>query len=139
MSNEKLKPVFRVAPEVLRLVNGQIRLADGKPATKYLKKWAKEIGLTKDMPIACVRSVDLRELFVLFNSQHFLRCSFCGQFQQDVFRLIAGPKVYICNDCIEICNDILAEDKEEKLSKTTVESDSEKESAPSVQITETDS
>ncbi|MBI3392800.1 MAG: ATP-dependent Clp protease ATP-binding subunit ClpX [Nitrospirae bacterium] len=39
-----------------------------------------------------------------------LRCSFCGKSQDEVKKLIAGPTVYICNECIDLCNDILAED-----------------------------
>ncbi len=34
-------------------------------------------------------------------------CSFCGKAQDEVFRLIAGPGVYICNECVELCSDIL--------------------------------
>jgi len=34
-----------------------------------------------------------------------LRCSFCGKSQNDVRKLIAGPTVYICDECIELCND----------------------------------
>jgi hypothetical protein len=40
-----------------------------------------------------------------------LRCSFCGKSQNDVRKLIAGPGVYICDACIELCNDILAEER----------------------------
>ena len=36
-------------------------------------------------------------------------CSFCGKTQDEVYRLIAGPGVYICNECIELCMDILEE------------------------------
>jgi ATP-dependent Clp protease ATP-binding subunit ClpX len=43
--------------------------------------------------------------------EEVLRCSFCNQSQRDAEKLIAGPNVYICNDCVEICNTILAEDK----------------------------
>jgi len=39
-----------------------------------------------------------------------LRCSFCGKEQDQVRRLVAGPGVYICNECIELCQDILDED-----------------------------
>jgi len=39
-----------------------------------------------------------------------LRCSFCGKNQREVRKLIAGPTVYICNECIGLCNDIIAED-----------------------------
>jgi hypothetical protein len=38
-----------------------------------------------------------------------LRCSFCGKRQEQVQRLIAGPRVYICDQCIGLCNEILAE------------------------------
>ena len=38
-------------------------------------------------------------------------CSFCGKSQQEVKKLIAGPTVYICDECIELCNDIIAEEQ----------------------------
>jgi ATP-dependent Clp protease ATP-binding subunit ClpX len=41
-----------------------------------------------------------------------LCCSFCGKSQKDVKKLIAGPTVYICNECIELCNDIIAEERD---------------------------
>ena len=40
----------------------------------------------------------------------FLRCSFCGKTQEEVKKLVAGPTVYICNECIALCNDILKEE-----------------------------
>lgn len=40
-----------------------------------------------------------------------LKCSFCGKTQKEVLKLVAGPNVYICNDCIGLCNDILDEEK----------------------------
>ena len=46
-----------------------------------------------------------------------LKCSFCGKSQNDVRKLIAGPTVYICDECIELCNDIIAEEWEEEKSK----------------------
>lgn len=39
-----------------------------------------------------------------------LGCSFCGKDQQAVAKLVAGPGVYICNECVELCNHILAEE-----------------------------
>jgi len=39
-----------------------------------------------------------------------LYCSFCGKSQQEVKKLIAGPRVYICEECIGLCNEIIAED-----------------------------
>jgi len=43
-----------------------------------------------------------------------LRCSFCGKRRDEVEKLIAGPTVYICNECINLCNDIIADEGEEE-------------------------
>jgi len=43
-------------------------------------------------------------------TQENLTCSFCGKNQEEVKKLIAGPAVYICDECIELCNDIIAEE-----------------------------
>ncbi|MFW6054628.1 MAG: ClpX C4-type zinc finger protein, partial [Thermodesulfobacteriota bacterium] len=40
-----------------------------------------------------------------------LCCSFCAKTQEEVQRLIAGPDVYICDECISLCNEILTHDK----------------------------
>ena len=50
-----------------------------------------------------------------FDDQKQLCCSFCGKPQDKVRRLIAGPNVYICDECIELCMDIIDEEFEEKL------------------------
>ena len=39
-----------------------------------------------------------------------MRCSFCGKFEDQVSRLLSGHGVYICNECIEVCNSILSGD-----------------------------
>ena len=44
------------------------------------------------------------------NSSDDLLCSFCGKSQDEVKKLIAGPSVYICDECIQLCNEIIAED-----------------------------
>src|SRR6187455_975133 len=44
------------------------------------------------------------------DSKSTLYCSFCGKSQHEVRKLIAGPTVYICDECIELCNDIIAEE-----------------------------
>jgi len=46
------------------------------------------------------------------------RCSFCGKDQSEVRRLVAGPGVYICNLCIELCNEVLKEDSSPRASNT---------------------
>jgi ATP-dependent Clp protease ATP-binding subunit ClpX len=43
-----------------------------------------------------------------------LQCSFCGKSQREVKKLIAGPTVYICDECIHLCNDIIAEEAQDK-------------------------
>ena len=55
-----------------------------------------------------------------------LRCSFCGKTQDQVKKLIAGPEVYICDECVELCNEIL----EEEFLEATDETAKEKKSAP---------
>jgi ATP-dependent Clp protease ATP-binding subunit ClpX len=50
------------------------------------------------------------------SNEKLLFCSFCGKSQHEVQRLIAGPQVFICNECVELCNDIIREE----LSQTTV-------------------
>lgn len=40
-----------------------------------------------------------------------LRCSFCGKPKDEVRKLIAGPSVWICNECVDICNEIVADDQ----------------------------
>jgi len=46
------------------------------------------------------------------NGSSSLRCSFCSKSQSEVRKLIAGPNVYICDECIEICTDIIAEERD---------------------------
>jgi ATP-dependent Clp protease ATP-binding subunit ClpX len=45
-------------------------------------------------------------------SDKHLRCSFCGKSKESVKKFISGPNVYICNECISLCNEILAEEEE---------------------------
>ena len=44
------------------------------------------------------------------DSNEQLLCSFCGKSQRQVKKLIAGPTVFICDECVEVCNDIIADD-----------------------------
>src|ERR1700745_1271045 len=48
------------------------------------------------------------------NSGDVLRCSFCNKSQRDVKKLIAGPTAYICDECVDICLDIIAEDRKDE-------------------------
>ena len=47
-----------------------------------------------------------------------LYCSFCGKSQHEVRKLIAGPSVFVCDECVELCNDIIREELEEKAETT---------------------
>ncbi|TFG53524.1 MAG: ATP-dependent Clp protease ATP-binding subunit ClpX [Gemmatimonadales bacterium] len=47
-----------------------------------------------------------------------LRCSFCGKSKDSVRKFISGPSVYICNECITLCNEILAEDEEREVAES---------------------
>lgn len=48
--------------------------------------------------------------------EELLNCSFCGKSQNDVKKLIAGPGVYVCNECIDICNEIINDDEQQEQS-----------------------
>jgi len=50
-----------------------------------------------------------------------LRCSFCGKSKDSVRKFISGPSVYICNECIALCNEILAEDEEREVVDTVTQ------------------
>ncbi|MDO8826573.1 ClpX C4-type zinc finger protein, partial [Methylophaga sp.] len=41
------------------------------------------------------------------NDDKLLYCSFCGKSQHEVKKLIAGPSVFVCDECVELCNDII--------------------------------
>lgn len=56
----------------------------------------------------------------MFNKSQNLRCSFCGKPQNQVKKLIAGPDVYICDECIALCNEIISEEFEEEITKQEI-------------------
>jgi ATP-dependent Clp protease ATP-binding subunit ClpX len=49
--------------------------------------------------------------FVKKERPNLPRCSFCGKRQDEVKKLISGPEVYICNECIDLCKDLIADDE----------------------------
>lgn len=49
------------------------------------------------------------------DDDHTLYCSFCGKSQHEVRKLIAGPNVFVCNECVELCNDIIREEDKAEL------------------------
>ena len=54
-------------------------------------------------------------------SDKHLRCSFCGKSKDAVRKFISGPSVYICNECIALCNEILAEDEEREVTESVTQ------------------
>jgi ClpX C4-type zinc finger len=52
------------------------------------------------------------------DSKNTLYCSFCGKSQQEVRKLIAGPTVFICAECVELCMDIIREENKSSLTKS---------------------
>ena len=55
------------------------------------------------------------------NTEDIKHCSFCAKSQQEVPKLIAGPSVYICDECVELCNEIIKDEFEESLNDEAVE------------------
>ena len=51
------------------------------------------------------------------NNKNILYCSFCGKSQHEVRKLIAGPTVFICDECVELCMDIIKEENKSSLIK----------------------
>ena len=52
------------------------------------------------------------------NGDKLLHCNFCGKSQHEVRKLIAGPSVYVCDECVELCNDIIREELQESGEET---------------------
>ena len=51
------------------------------------------------------------------NNKTTLYCSFCGKSQHEVKKLIAGPTVFICDECVELCMDIIKEEHKQNVTK----------------------
>ena len=59
------------------------------------------------------------------DQEKLLLCSFCGKNQGDVKKLIAGPSVFICDECVDLCNDIIKEESKQDTEKNTNETNDE--------------
>jgi ATP-dependent Clp protease ATP-binding subunit ClpX len=57
------------------------------------------------------RAASTRTSTASLTSTATLTCSFCGKHQRKVDKLIAGPGVYICNECVDLCVEIIAEER----------------------------
>jgi len=56
------------------------------------------------------------------SSDSHLRCSFCGKSKESVKKFISGPNVYICNECVSLCNEILAEEEDREQQESVLQS-----------------
>jgi ATP-dependent Clp protease ATP-binding subunit ClpX len=56
--------------------------------------------------------------FTSGDTKNTLYCSFCGKSQHEVRKLIAGPTVFICDECVELCKDIIREETKSSLDKS---------------------
>ena len=65
-----------------------------------------------------------------------LRCSFCGKSQDKVVRLVAGPGVYICNECVGLCTQIIAEELDLKGARDAVASRTSGDDPPTLKVWE---
>ncbi len=65
---------------------------------------------TKSSGVAQRVNEDLEACRKRSGGEKLLYCSFCGKSQHEVRKLIAGPSVFICDECIELCNDIIREE-----------------------------
>ncbi len=57
------------------------------------------------------------------DSNEQLLCSFCGKSQRQVKKLIAGPGVYICDECIDLCNEIIAQHSGQSIEKVKTDTE----------------
>jgi ATP-dependent protease ClpP protease subunit len=80
-------------------------------------------GQASDIEIHAAKSSRLRDKLNAIlaptpaSGESLLYCSFCGKSQHEVRKLIAGPSVFICDECVELCNDIIREEIQEKLAE----------------------
>ena len=60
-------------------------------------------------------------MFKFSDEKGQIKCSFCGKTQEQVRKLVAGPGVYICDECIELCNEIIEEELSEEMELDLIE------------------
>lgn len=80
---------------------------------------AKELGKRVSPP-----KVEYKK-HVPSNESNMLHCSFCGKSQREVKTLIAGPNIYVCDECVSLCNEIIAKQSQKESTLATNNSDSQ--------------
>ena len=79
---------------------------------------ACEIGKVKGNDSREVRKTRMSKSDDNGDNKNTLYCSFCGKSQHEVRKLIAGPNVFICNECVELCMDIIREEDKTQLASS---------------------
>src|SRR5262249_38490999 len=103
----------------VQLVDGQhhwVTVMTEEPGERIdgpeLAQLQHQIAIALNDPGVLVKELNLQE----FEAN---RCSFCGKSKAEVERLVAGPKVYICDACVDLAAEIVAEGRAEKAAKAT--------------------
>lgn len=97
-------------PQYLRIRKGKLVHIDGVSITKYLTDWALSQGISENTPVNLVSRGTLVVLTERASSNQIVFCRFCGQSNTVVKKMVAGPGVYICSECVDICNEIFSDD-----------------------------
>src|SRR5215207_9626349 len=83
----------------------------GFRADAVIYRFPKQVGTCPPAPHGATMTEDTRGRH---DDGKLLYCSFCGKSQHEVRKLIAGPSVFVCDECVELCNDIIREELEDK-------------------------
>ena len=107
-------------PDLLKKIE-KLNEENQNRAVKYIEKLLTlqrlEDRLTGKINMAEYDVKKIDPIFVEETKEKGVRCSFCGKNQYHVERIIAGPNVYICNECVELCDEVLQDIAEEEKEK----------------------
>ena len=96
-------------------MTNQIRVVSGRPRSVVVGlSWLGLVELVRltlavQSGLSLLAVVEKRRRTLRTSSKEALSCSFCAKSQFDVVKLVAGPGVYICNECVDLCTQVIAE------------------------------
>ena len=105
------KRMYALAQVCLTGLGGAVSSPAVAPPLPFGRRFVTQIALT-----GSTTSPPPAAATPMSHDKH-LRCSFCGKSKDSVRKFISGPSVYICNECIALCNEILAEDEEREVAE----------------------
>jgi ATP-dependent Clp protease protease subunit len=106
---------------------GSLLLAAGEAGSRFALPNARVMlhqpsggyqGVATDIERHAEEIIDLKRRLNQIYAKNTLYCSFCGKSQHEVRKLIAGPTVFICDECVELCMDIIREENKSSLVKS---------------------